>query len=438
MAAPRPDRVVVINDRSAPVGGASHLSQLSARLIKERGVPVTFIAGDMPEPDQHRFEVLGAGGETLLQQSRASAFSNGLYNRAALRLLADFIDSRDTDRTVYHLHGWSKILSPSIFRALAGVRQRVVLHAHDYFLVCPNGGFAHYPDRHVCDLTPMSAKCLATQCDKRGYSQKLWRSARHALRQRLFGLREQAANIVVVHEKMIRYFERAGAICDDIVAIRNPFEPPLAHQASPWLSRDFFFIGRLEPEKGFEDAAEAAERAGVGLQVIGDGAGRELLARKYPSVVIHGWKSKAELARIVTDARAVVISSRVPEPFSLAAVEAVGSGIPVILPAEALIASDIVETRSGLTFRAGDIASLASAMSQLVASDDLVREISMNGFRVAPQLGNSPKQWGDALMSLYCRILGDPKGAVSPARANEMARVGPNPFGQCVRSSGGL
>lgn len=436
MTARRPDRVVVINDRSAPVGGASHLSQLSARLIKERGVPVTFIAGDLPAPDQHRFEVLGAGGETLLQQSRVSAFSSGLYNRAAWRLLAEFIDSRDTDGTIYHLHGWSKILSPSIFRALAGVRQRVVLHAHDYFLACPNGGFAHYPDRHVCELVPMSAKCLATQCDKRGYAQKLWRTARHALRQRLFDLHGQAANIVVVHEKMIGYFERAGVVCDGIVAIRNPFEPLLVSRASPWLSRDFFFIGRLEPEKGFEDAAEAASRAGVRLQVIGDGAGRELLARKYPTVVIHGWKSKTELAQLVTDARAVVISSRVPEPFSLAAVEAVGSGIPVIVPAEALIASDIVGARCGLTFRAGDIASLAASMSQLAASGDLVKEMSTNGFRVSPRLGNSPKQWGDALMSLYCRILSNSDGAVLPVPAAEMARVEPNPFGQQVSSSG--
>lgn len=429
MTARRPDRVVVINDRSAPVGGASYLSQLSARLIQERGVPVTFMAGDTPAANQHGFEVLGAGGETLLQQSRVSAFTTGLYNRAALRLLADFIDRRDTDATIYHVHGWSKILSPSIFGALAGVRQRVVLHAHDYFLACPNGGFAHYPDRHVCDLAPMSARCLATQCDKRGYSQKLWRSARHALRQSLFDLRSRPANIVVVHENMVRYFERAGAVCDNIVAIRNPFEPLLVSQASPWLSRDFFFIGRLEPEKGFEDAAEAAKQAGVRLQVIGDGDGRELLARKYPEVVIHGWKSKAELGQIVADARAVVVSSRVPEPFSLAAVEAVGSGIPVILPAEALIASDIVAANCGLTFRAGDIDSLATAMSKLAASDDLVREMSANGFREAVRLGNTQQRWVDALMSLYSRILGDSEGARPVPYLAEMERVDSNPYG---------
>lgn len=435
MSERRPDRVVVINDRSAPVGGASHLSQLAARLIEERGVPVTFIAGDAPVPNQHRFEVIGAGGETLLQQSRLSAFSNGLYNRAALRLLEEFIARRDTDATLYHVHGWSKILSPSIFRALASVRQRVVLHAHDYFLACPNGGFAHYPDRHVCELTPMSARCLATQCDKRGYSQKLWRCARHALRQNLFDLRHQAASIVVVHEKMVRYFARAGIDCDAITAIRNPFEPLLTSQASPWRSGDFFFLGRLEPEKGFEDAAEAARRAGVGLQVIGDGEGRELLARKYPSVVIHGWKTKAELAGIIAGARAVVVSSRVPEPFSLAAVEAVGSGIPVILPAEALIAGDMVEADCGLTFRAGDIDSLALAMSQLAASDELVRRMSANGFREASRLGNSPERWGDSLMSLYSRVL-DGGGLASTARAAPGMRVGHNPFGQYARSSG--
>lgn len=434
MTARRLDRVVVINDRSAPVGGASYLSQLSARLIEERGVPVTFIAGDAPTPNQHRFETIGAGGQTLLQQGRFSAFTNGLYNRAALHVLEEFIAERDTDATLYHVHGWSKILSPSIFRALAGVRQRVILHAHDYFLACPNGGFAHYPDRHVCELTPMSAKCLATQCDKRGYAQKLWRCARHKLRQGLFDLRHRPGNIVVVHEKMLRYFERAGIDCDNITAIRNPFEPLLATQAKPWRSGDFFFLGRLEPEKGFEDAAEAARRAGVGLQVIGDGDGRELLARKYPSVVIHGWKSKADMAGIVACARAVVVSSRVPEPFSLAAVEAVGSGIPVILPAEALIAGDIVDAECGLTFRAGDIDALALAMSKLAASDNLVKKMSSNGFEAASRLGNSPRSWGDSLMSLYGRVL-ESSSRVSPQQAASMG-VRHNSFGRWVRSSG--
>ena len=42
----QPDRVVIINDRSERVGGASNLAVLSAELIRERGIPVTYFAGD--------------------------------------------------------------------------------------------------------------------------------------------------------------------------------------------------------------------------------------------------------------------------------------------------------------------------------------------------------------------------------------------------------
>ena len=44
----KPDRVVVINDDAVERGGAAAIALASARLLRARGVPVTFLSGTGP------------------------------------------------------------------------------------------------------------------------------------------------------------------------------------------------------------------------------------------------------------------------------------------------------------------------------------------------------------------------------------------------------
>ena len=397
--------VVIINDRSSRVGGASNLAVLLAKMLEDDGIGVTFFAGDRPSDGKPVADTMHLDGMPLVDQGRLAAFANGMYNVRAYVALRDLVLTRDTPSTIYHVHGWSKILSPSIFRALKSVRHRTVLHAHDYFLACPNGGFANYRSHEVCRLRPMTMQCLTTQCDKRGYHEKIWRSARHMLREHFYTTRDMPANIVIVHERMREYFARAQMNGEFIDTIRNPVESFLKDPAAPWRNRAFFFIGRLEPEKGFDDAARAARLANATLHVIGDGAGRSMLEKSYPEVTLHGWQDRDQIRSIVGDARAVVVSSRVPEPFGLVALEAVSSGIPVVMPDSALLAREIASRGCGMAFRAGDIESFSDALRIMATDDELVRKMSVRCLREASTMAHTEASWGEALMGLYERVL---------------------------------
>ncbi|OOG69080.1 glycosyltransferase family 4 protein [Sinorhizobium sp. A49] len=424
MASLPPDRVVVINDRSTKVGGATNLAILSAELLQQRGIPVTFFAGDGAPANKPAADTINLGAVPLLERRRSDALRLGLYDPPVFERLSGLISSRDTPSTIYHVHGWSKILSPAIFRALAPVRDRVVLHAHDYFLACPNGGFVNFQTHRVCELKPMSGRCLTTQCDKRGLHEKAWRTARHMLREQFFPTKRMAANIVVVHERMRTYFERAGIDGTRIETIRNPVLPFVAPGLQPWTNRNFVFVGRLEPEKGFEDAAKAAKLAGLPLHFVGDGAGRALIETRFPDATVHGWKTKDEMRDIIRSARAVVVSSRVPEPFGLAALEAVSCGIPVILPDAALLADEIVALGCGLKFRIADVEHLATAMRSIAADDALVHRMSDNCLREAAGLAHSPESWADELIALYGRVLQRANRSPSDVVRRRLATVG--------------
>jgi glycosyltransferase involved in cell wall biosynthesis len=400
-------RVVIINDFSAPLGGASSLACLLAQQLERRDIPVTYFAGDKSGDTKPCRDTVCVGGEALIRQSKADAFVAGLYNRRAYLSLRTLIETRDTPDTVYHVHGISQTLSPSVLHALAEVRARTILHAHDFFLPCPNGGFADYQTSTICTRKPLSMSCLTTQCDKRNAAQKAWRLARHSIRERVFPIRGAAAAIVMIHDGMRPFFARAGIRQELLQTIRNPVEPVFksAEPPTPWKNRDFFFIGRIEPEKGFDLAAEAARRAGVPMHFIGDGAGRQALEQQYPEAVCHGWKDRQGIRKLLAGARAVVVASRLPEPFGLVAIEAAAGGIPVITPRAALLAPELERTGCGAMFNDNDAASLAHLMSEFASGDDAIRVMSTNGLRHAMSLAHSAQSWTDALLKTYREVL---------------------------------
>ncbi|MGH6807546.1 MAG: glycosyltransferase family 4 protein, partial [Ensifer adhaerens] len=80
MKVPPPDRVVVINDRSTRVGGATNLAILSADLLQQRGISVTFFAGDRAPADKPSADMINLDAVPLLERRRSDALRLGLYD----------------------------------------------------------------------------------------------------------------------------------------------------------------------------------------------------------------------------------------------------------------------------------------------------------------------------------------------------------------------
>lgn len=410
-----PSRVVVLNDSSIARGGATGLALLSVRLMRARGIPVTFITGDAgqnPELEALGVEVVALGGRQLMQRARLNAATAGIYNRPAGRLVADWIAANDTPGTSYHLHGWSKILSPAVFVALRAVAPRTVLHAHDFFLACPNGAYMDYRRMQPCARVPLDVSCLLTHCDKRSYAQKLWRAARQAGLRAMLAKAAPWAAVVMIHERMAPYLVRAGLPPHLLRALRNPAEPFVRERIRVEANAIFYFVGRVEAEKGIEDALAAAAEAGVRMRVIGDGPLRSLLAAQYPDVDFLGWRSREEIAELVTDARALVMPTRYPEPFGLVAAEASQSGLPVVLSRTAFLGDQIAENGLGFVCDVRDRTAFAATLRTLAAMpSDEIRGMSERGFRRDVRLATTPDEWIGHLIDLYRTTAAAPRAA---------------------------
>lgn len=403
------DRVVIIDDYSVARGGATGLAVLSAKLFRGLGIPVTYICGDdaaNAELAALGVSMVGLKSRDLLSAERAKAFVTGIHNGAAVRMVANWIAANDTANTIYHVHGWHQILSPAIFRALVPVARRCVVHAHDFFTACPNGAFFDYQAQEICLRRPLGGSCIATACDKRSYSHKLWRVARGSNILRLLKDKADFARIILLHEKMASFLVGAGYRPERLTTIRNPVAPLSIKRIEAEANDEFVFIGRLDEEKGVEDAVAATRRAGVRLCVIGDGPLMPLVSASGDHVRAVGWQSHAEIGPTIRKARALLMPSRYPEPFGLVAIEAARSGLPVIMSRSAFLAEEMERAGMALACDTADESAFADTLTRFSRMPrQEVRAMSERAFRLSPGLASTREEWRDALLAEYHSLI---------------------------------
>jgi glycosyltransferase involved in cell wall biosynthesis len=398
------ERIAIISDDSVESGGAAGIALESARMLSQRGFPVTFLTGDSgnnPSLKTTNVQLETFNGTDLLNAPRSRAMLRGLYDNRARQFLQSWITANDTPRTIYHLHNWHKFLSPSVFTALAPVGHRLFLTAHDYFLACPNGGYSNFPRGTACDLKPLSRDCLFSNCDKRNYGHKLWRVARQLVREHLCDLNNIGASIIAVSDAMVPLLERGGIARELIRVLRNPVTPWRTTAVRAENNKQVFFVGRLELDKGVDVLARAAELAGAPLTIVGDGPLRLMLASRYPGVRLTGRLNKQEIGELIEQARFLVMPTRWRETFGLVAVESLMCGVPVVASTLAPISEEIAKHGFGLTCEPDNVDALAAQIMELTSNDALIAEMSRRAYAEAHILAPAPDQWCDRLVKLY-------------------------------------
>ncbi|MEZ5815610.1 MAG: glycosyltransferase family 4 protein [Hyphomicrobiaceae bacterium] len=396
-------RVVIINDLAEMKGGATGIAMQATRLLRDKGIPTLFVTG-ASKADPSLGEAITLASSHILDKPRPRAALDGIFNAKSWRTLVRWISENDTPSTLYHVHGWSKSLSPSVFLALRPVARRVVVHAHDFFLTCPNGGYFDFQRSSPCTLPPLSRACLQRQCDRRGYSHKLWRSARLQALRHLIDLRD-IGRILVVHDEMVSLFRQQGYAHPNVQVLRNPVDPWSGVRTPAELNRTFLYVGRLDEDKGVHLLVQAARRARVPLHLVGAGPLAEWLTKDFPEVRMSGWCSREELAIHCRQARALIVPSNTRETFGLAALEALTSGLPLGISSAALLAGEIVANECGLSFEPTDTTDFIGTLERLSSDDGLVRTMSHNGVVRGRALAPTPGDWIDHLVEHYRDVI---------------------------------
>lgn len=408
------ERVAVVCDDVEVGGGAAALVRASLRQMRRLDLPVTLLAGEALPAAAPGLECLSLGGRHILSGSRLGSGVRSLHDGDVQRALAAWIDENDTPGTVYHLHNWHKVLSPACFGPLRRVASRLICSANDYFLACPNGGYFDFRHHAACDRTPLSAACLAANCDKRNMGHKLWRVARQVARERQIDFRSAGATVLAVHDGMIPLLARRRIPRSAIRVLRNPISPWRTTRIEAERNRSLMFVGRLEVDKGIITLARAANAVGASLAVVGDGPLAGVLPDLCPGVVMHGQRPPAELAAIAGSARLLVLPTLARETFGMVALEAATSGLPVVASTSALITGELVAMDAARACVPDDVEALAGVLSRLLADDAAVESMSRRAFASARTLALTEDEWGGRLLALYAETLARAAAGAQP------------------------
>ena len=360
--------VVLVVDHAFINGGQAKVALDSALGLRARGHDVTVFAA--VGPADPRLEAAGIrvvclGQDDIASTTNKLAFAvQAIWNGKAARRLSEELAGLDPRDTVVHVHAFAKALSPSIGVSLRASGLPLLYTMHEFFLVCPNGGFYEYPTQSICHRTPMSRDCLTTNCDARSYPRKLLRVVRHAALDHVAGMRRLFPHIVTIsalQETVIRPHLPASTVFHRV-------DNPIAVTKAPPRSGppgEFLFVGRISTEKGAPVFAEAARRAGVRPVFVGDGPAAADLAARYPEALMLGWKDEAAVHALMRDVRALVFPSVWYEGQPLTVYEALACGAPVIV-SDACAGREAVEDgETGFWFRSGDPEALAAHLVRL-------------------------------------------------------------------------
>ena len=401
------ERIVIINDLSSPEGGASQLALESARAFAARSFKVTYLCGDHAPTDAD-IKFVGLSQGRLNDRGIKGALFSGLYNRNASALLMNWIERNDTPGTVYHLHGWSQILSPSIFGPLRSVMSRLVMSAHDFFATCPNGAAFDFRTMSACHRKPLGASCLTARCDRRNSAHKAWRVARSLVQSNFVPAKDMPLQLLI-HAGMAPFMRNAGIDGSKLVVLPNPVVPYTKQRVTAETNRSALFVGRLEKTKGADLAARACHESGIPLIMVGEGILRSEIEKNYPSVRCVGRKAPEEIGNFAKHARTLLMPSRHMEPFGLTAVEGLWSGLPVISTDKALLADDIVRCQAGYAVDPENMEAFGRVLGDLFSCDDGAKKMSEAAFYNTKHLALSPDEWISRLLDTYTQVLSEPQ-----------------------------
>lgn len=402
--------LVIVNDFAHVNGGTAMVALSSAAALARRGYAVTIFAAVGPvmeELSRDGVDVVCLGQyEIASDPNRLRAVALGLWNRTAARRMAEVLNNLDPAQTIIHVHGWTKSLTAAPIGV--GVRRRfpVVMTLHDYFAACPNGGFYDFQENRICTRKAMSPSCLACNCDKNSYAQKIWRVARQTMQKRRGLIPDRIRHFITVSpfsRKIMQPYLPPDARLYDVP---NPIQAAPSSYPDPGANKSFAYVGRLSPEKGTLLFAEAAKKSGVPAKFIGDGEERGAIASLCPEAAITGWAPHEEIGPHLRSARVLVLPSRCYETQGMTVLEAAACGIPAIVPDASAARDAVIDGETGLWFKGGDIDDLAAKITMLT-DDNLVRRMGQAAY---------DRFWADpptlnrhvgALELVYHRVLSD-------------------------------
>ncbi|WP_079907774.1 glycosyltransferase family 4 protein, partial [Carboxydocella sp. JDF658] len=308
-----------------------------------------------------------------------------IFNFNAYRKIKNLINITKPD--IAHLHNIYHHLSPSIIYALKEKNIPIVITLHDFKLVCPTYNLLCKEDRcDGCFSIKNKIKAMYKKCHKQSFINTFILLTEFSIH-----------NILKTYHKNIDYFITPSYfLYDKLIKYGYPKEKIIV--LPNFVKREFLdtnfrinnnrgyclYFGRLSKEKGIYTLLKAfLHLKDKTLYIVGNGP-EENNVRKFilnyglSNVKILGFLEEKQLKSIIKNSLFVILPSICHENCSMAILEAMALGKPVIASNTGGTPEIVTENYNGLLFNPGNVDELIDKINYLYYNKELISVMSKN------------------------------------------------------------
>lgn len=402
-------KILLVNKFNFLRGGSDkYFLDVADVLGKKSGVEVAKFCMTHPDnlPDPYsRYWVSEVNYSSRCWRQKARAAARALWSFEAARKFELLI--KDFKPDVIHLHNIYHQISPSILPIAKKYNIPVLMHIHDYKLVCPN--YKMFTDGQIDESCRGGAywHCLTKRCLKGSLAMSALATLEMYLHHKILKVYEKNIDLYLspsefTRRKLIEWGMPAEKIKTFYHYVdTGKYRPNFA------LGDYALFFGRLEPEKGVDTLLKAMSLSHAPkLKIIGSGSDHKRLKAMTlklnlgKRVEFLGPKHGDELVKLVADSFLVVVPSRYYEVFGLVTLEAAALGKLVLAADCGGLAEAVNNHRTGLLFRYNSAEDLATKLDWCFENPKQTVEMAKQGRRAA-EANFSRDQHFKKLMVIY-------------------------------------
>lgn len=399
--------VVIINDFDFTNGGAAKVALNTAELLADKGIEVYFFsATNKHTSNNSKIKYISTNQEeSLKDKNKIRGALNGIYNIKARRKLKKLLNSLDRETTIIHVHGWMKALSSSIFSIIYKKKFKCVVTFHDYFFMCPNGGFFNYKENKTCHLKPLSWKCIKCNCDSRNYAFKMYRVLRQFVQNKIIKIDKKITNVISISDFSYNILKKGMTKETIVEKIENPIEIEKPNKRVEVEKNDYYlFVGRVSKEKGVNLFCEAITKLNLKGIVVGDGSEKEVIEKQYPNIEFVGWKNNKEVQDYMKKARALIFPSVIYEGAPLTPMEANAIGLPCVSSNCCAAIEKIEDGKNGLIFDIEKIEDLEKNIMKM-QNNKILKEMSNECYNRFWKQNDKKLKYEEKILAFFDKIL---------------------------------
>ncbi|WP_167351592.1 glycosyltransferase [Clostridium ragsdalei] len=293
-----------------------------------------------------------------------------IYNPDTVKEINAILDAMHVDFAL--VHNTSPIISNSIYKILMERNIPVLKYLQNYNLMCLNGAIDHGECCKNC------SEHLWIGVKQRCYKNSVAYSLIKYISKKEFDkkYRDKIAgfmpNSEFVRDRHVQY----GLNINKMNVMYNYIEGHCVNDEKIIERQRYLYFGRISKEKGVFTIIKAfQDMIDLQLDIMGSG---ELVEQITKYIREHGLKNVRyigsrtgkELAEVIHEAKAVIVSSEWDEPLPRTIMESYLQGTPVVGTDRGGIPEMINEGQTGYIYKSGDVRSLKCSISRMESLSD--------------------------------------------------------------------